>query len=335
MGRRTFFVKHLQRGLLAGASTLAMIMASAQAHATIFSYTGSEVTYTVPTSGVYDILAIGATGGGAFEGGVPGSGARAEGDISLSAGTMLTVLVGGAGTLGYFSGGGGGGSFVFDGPTTLVAAGGGGGAGRPFFIDGGPGLATTAGGDGTGAEAGAGGVGGLGGGAGPGESNSGGGAGVFGGGATGTGLFPAQGAPSVDSYGLGGGRGFGAGGNGGFGGGGGGGYFGGGGGGFSGGGGGGLFGGVGAGVFGPYAYYTGGDGGGGGGSYLAPTFTNQVIMSGVNSSSLDFLNGGVSIDFVESATPAVPEPSPWAMMLAGFASLGAMALRRKRKITPA
>jgi hypothetical protein len=29
----------------------------------------------------------------------------------------------------------------------------------------------------------------------------------------------------------------------------------------------------------------------------------------------------------------VPEPSTWAMMLAGFTGLGAMALRRKRKFT--
>ena len=30
----------------------------------------------------------------------------------------------------------------------------------------------------------------------------------------------------------------------------------------------------------------------------------------------------------------VPEPSTWAMMLAGFTGLSAMALRRKRKVTP-
>jgi hypothetical protein len=32
---------------------------------------------------------------------------------------------------------------------------------------------------------------------------------------------------------------------------------------------------------------------------------------------------------------AVPEPSTWAMMLAGFTGLGALALSRKRKSTPA
>jgi hypothetical protein len=43
-------------------------------------------------------------------------------------------------------------------------------------------------------------------------------------------------------------------------------------------------------------------------------------------------NGYVSIDFVGQA---VPEPSTWAMMLAGFSALGGMLLRRGRKgITP-
>ena len=48
------------------------IMASAAvgfavpASATVFGYTGAEVTYTVPSSGVYSILAFGAEGGQAF-----------------------------------------------------------------------------------------------------------------------------------------------------------------------------------------------------------------------------------------------------------------------------
>jgi PEP-CTERM motif len=42
------------------------------------------------------------------------------------------------------------------------------------------------------------------------------------------------------------------------------------------------------------------------------------------------VNGYVSISFV-----AVPEPSTWVMMLAGFGALGGMLLRRGRKaITP-
>ena len=46
-------------------------------------------------------------------------------------------------------------------------------------------------------------------------------------------------------------------------------------------------------------------------------------MVGANSG-----NGYVTID---SVTAAVPEASTWAMMLAGFSGLGAMALRMRRK----
>jgi hypothetical protein len=46
-------------------------------------------------------------------------------------------------------------------------------------------------------------------------------------------------------------------------------------------------------------------------------------------------DGSVTIDLIPPSSPTVPEPSTWAMMLAGFASLGAMASLRKRKITPA
>jgi hypothetical protein len=45
-------------------------------------------------------------------------------------------------------------------------------------------------------------------------------------------------------------------------------------------------------------------------------------------------SGDGSIAFFPVPVP-VPEPSTWAMMLAGFTSLSAMALRRKRKVTPA
>ena len=68
-----------------------------------------------------------------------------------------------------------------------------------------------------------------------------------------------------------------------------------------------------------------GGGGGGGGSYLAPlAFTDPVLLSGVNHG-----NGFVTID------PVVPEPSTWAMTLAGFAGLGWLARLRARKSKPA
>lgn len=85
--------------------------------AATFSYTGSVVSYVIPTTGVYDILAFGAQGGsGATSGDIGGYGAEVGGDILLSAGTDLRIVVGGAGSTGDFDGlwggGGGGGSFV-------------------------------------------------------------------------------------------------------------------------------------------------------------------------------------------------------------------------------
>jgi hypothetical protein len=41
-------------------------------------------------------------------------------------------------------------------------------------------------------------------------------------------------------------------------------------------------------------------------------------------------NGEVTITLLEEG-PAVPEPSTWAMMAAGFAALGLAGLRRRRK----
>ena len=202
----------INRMLLAGASALAMTVASAEAGATTFDFTASLVSWTVPTNGVYVITAYGAQGGsGDLVAG--GLGAEAGGYIPLSAGTMLAVIAGGQGAPEA-----GGGSFVFnitDG-SYLVAAGGGGGSGFSLNV-GGPGLVTTAGGDGvvTGITVVPGGVDGIGGTGGEG----GGGAGVLSGGSTGAGLGDGFGASGVTSYGgaseFGGPGGFGGGGGGG------------------------------------------------------------------------------------------------------------------------
>jgi hypothetical protein len=282
--------------LLGGTSALAMMTAAqADAATTTLTFTGSEVTWTAPTTGVYDILAYGAQGGNhTFAAFVPGGlGAEAGGDVTLTAGTRLTVLVGGKG--GSYAGGGG--SFVLVGGSTLVAAGGGGGAGTAGFGNGGGGLASSSGGAGT--NGGAGGKNGGGGGYGSGLFlPGGGGAGVNG---PGGGYYGARSITSVAHSSLGSG-GFGGGGganlNGG-----------GGGGGFSGGGGG---------------YY--GGGGGGGGSFVASSFTNQVLSGSVNAG-----NGVVTISGVASG---VPEPSTWALTLTGFAGLGVLGLRRGRKLEP-
>src|SRR5271165_4922085 len=83
---------------------------SAYAGTWAFYYTGAEQTQTflAPTTGVYDITAYGAEGGGIYG----GLGAEIGGAVTLSAGTTLTILVGGGGADGggILGGGGGGGS---------------------------------------------------------------------------------------------------------------------------------------------------------------------------------------------------------------------------------
>jgi hypothetical protein len=291
--------------LLAGASALAMTLASAEAEAGV-TYTGSVIFGALPLTGFYNITVFGAQGGYTTGNNEPGGlGAEAGGDIYLPAGTILGVLVGGEGGIGAglegmsnFAGGGGGGSFVFEGSkggALLIAAGGGGGS---YEYPGLPGLAGTSGGAGEfGSSGGSAGLGGTGA-----TFGGGGGAGVFGGGSTGGPFYSGAGAPGVLSEGA-----FQV--PGGFGGGGGGGdkAGGGGGGGFSGGGGGGDLGGS----------------GGGGGSYLAAAFIDRALVSGVRTG-----NGYVTVSFVG---PSVPESSTWAMMAAGFAGLSWAGLRRGRK----
>jgi len=47
---------------LAGASVLAIMIATGAAAAAVFDFTGGEVEYTVPLTGLYDIVAAGAQG---------------------------------------------------------------------------------------------------------------------------------------------------------------------------------------------------------------------------------------------------------------------------------
>jgi PEP-CTERM motif len=77
-------------------------------------YTGAAVTYTITTTGSYDIVAYGAQGGGSFTGQLGGYGAEIGGDITLLAGTVLGIVVGEAGgTAADHGAGGGGASFVW------------------------------------------------------------------------------------------------------------------------------------------------------------------------------------------------------------------------------
>src|SRR5205807_492564 len=78
--------------LLANTAVLALAASSPTAQTAPlvlgFTYTGSLVTFTVPATDQYQILAFGAQGGGgtAFPGAPGGRGAKIGGDFSLTAG---------------------------------------------------------------------------------------------------------------------------------------------------------------------------------------------------------------------------------------------------------
>ena len=282
--------------LLSGASVLAFATA---ADAVTFPYSGVVETWVAPKAGVYDIVAAGAQGGGSnpISHQFGGLGAVVGGDIALSAGATLNIVVGGPGAGGYNVGyGGGGGSFVFESLTApLLVAGGGGGA--PFLSGSGGAGQVGAAGSGQGGAA-------------VGDGVGGGGAGWFGNGQSSGGYKSGFGGAGPASFKGGYGCYAGAPGrycgsvyfgkkpyemSGGFGGGGGYGYT-------MGGGGGG---------------FTGGAGNGGGGtSYIAPGFTNTSAAGGVNRGF-----GYVNIS-------AVPEPSVWSLLLGGFGLIGYQLRRR-------
>jgi hypothetical protein len=242
---------------------------------TTFNYTGAIVqTYTVTVTGTYDITAYGAQGGqgGNPNGGSGGLGAEIGGELFLTQGEVLQIVVGGAGGFGGGGGGGGGGgTFVietYNGTNAVhiplvIAGGGGGGA----FNNNLPNFLGDAGQTGTSGSSGryGGGAGGTGGAGGASGGHYGGGGGGYSGGNGASGYSGGGSTSGTSGSGYGGGYGGGGGnyGSGGFGGGGGGGYDGGGGGGYSGGGGG----------YAGFGFY---GGGGGGGSLDTGTFLVAV-----------------------------------------------------------
>ena len=280
------------RGLSTAAAAALVLGVATGARAAVYDYTGGLQSFTAPVTGTYDITAFGAAGGATLicgPGGCQiiqngGQGAEIGGDVHLTAGETLTLLVGGQGHQGYGAGGGGGGSFVVVTASNmaLLVAGGGGGGGAGSG-GGGGGLKTNngdAGGSGGGGYSGGGGGGGFG--------------------------LNANGAAAGDqggSYGFsflngaGGGGGYGGGGRGGYGGGGGGGQQG-------GGGGGGYSGGAGG---------AGNGGGGGGGSYLEASVKQFVAQSGVRSG-----NGEIDITFAPGPTPGAGLAGLAALALAGL-----------------
>jgi len=118
------------------ATTLAA--ASIPAQAASFTAPGITPTYNIGASGIYRITAAGAQGGSAGTN-TGGLGGHVEADFSLTAGDILSLLVGGQGSNGSggVGGGGGGGSFVAligAQPRLLLAAGGGNGGFVSGFV---------------------------------------------------------------------------------------------------------------------------------------------------------------------------------------------------------
>lgn len=103
-----------------------------------FTLSSGVQSWTVPATALYEITALGASGGfnngGTFYPGRPGSGATIKGTFSLTRGSILNIVVGQMGVYGANGSGGGGGSFVYTGSIggagLLIAAGGGGGWGH-------------------------------------------------------------------------------------------------------------------------------------------------------------------------------------------------------------
>ncbi len=319
--------KMKMRAYRAAAPLLALLAAASSANGSIFSYSGSIETYVVPTTGTYDISVSGAQGGAGVMGNTGGLGALVSGDVFLTTGTTLDIVVGqqGANGVSQAAGGGGGGSFVYivGASNPLAVAGGGGGGGVNFSSSGVSGTNATSGRPGfdpNNTDGGFGGSGGSGGGGGTGNQgngnglNGGGGGGWLGNG--GAGALAASGSGGHGAFlfsgGAGGSLSGNVAGNGGFGSGGGGGVNGGGGGGggySGGGGGGGNFGG----------------GGGGGGSYLDSSIHQYARRRPASMRG----NGQVSITDIPSGG-GVPEPASIAVWGGlGVAALGGYRWRRR------
>ena len=284
-----------------------------------FSSTGSIQQFTAPAAGTYDITVAGAQGGNGALGnttqGIGGDGVVLSGTITLTAGEVLKIVVGGQGgnASGLGGGGGGGGSFVYvNGPPSqpLIVAGGGGGGGIGVSLPGGSGQTGTAGQTGFVTDPGAGGTNGSGGSGGTLSigDNGGGGAGWLGNGINGTGSNSGGGfgPPTFAGGGSsGGGGGFGGFGGGGFGGGDGGG-------GYSGGGGGSGF------QVSPLIDS------GGGGSFLDPSLTGFTMTATQTG------DGSVTISS-PLIVSSVPEPSSLLLLSIGGVSFAVYGWRRRKQ----
>jgi Glycine rich protein len=148
--------------LLAGTSMLALMAGAASASAETFDFTGSLQTFVATATGEYDITLVGAQGGQATGRTtmLGGKGAQMGGEVFLTVGETLTIVVGGQGAPGIANangGGGGGGYSGVSGAGNLLAMAGGGGGASPDQ-NGGSGLTGNAGGNGMNQTGGAGGT---------------------------------------------------------------------------------------------------------------------------------------------------------------------------------
>ena len=293
--------------LLLSASLLALSVAATSAGATPYSSPGTY-DFVVPTSGFWSVVADGGQGQAVLHGGGQGGLGASVGEIlHFTAGTDLTLSVGGSDAPlgpGDDSGSGGDSSRVMLGSTPIAVAGGGGGAFKAS--NGGGGQSGTAGGAGVGGSVPFGGhaYGGAGG-----TSGSGGGGGTlllnhgynYGGGGGGGIRSAGVGDSTTDYSGRGGG--IGGGGLPGW-------YGGGGGGGYSGGG---------AGAWGA---------GGGGGSFLTSGYSayNQVLTAAAHAG---FGYIGLTLVSADSTgSTDAPEPASFAVLATGLAGAG---LARRKK----
>ena len=310
---------------LIGASVI--VLAATSTEALTLAYTGAIQHYAVTQTGNYSLVAAGGSGGSVFGRYIYGDVFYAGGhgitigaQVTLTAGTMLDIVVGGGGGGGRYGGGGGGGTFILLAPgTPVVVAGGGGGRGiyDVSYFDS-VGVAGSSGHDGGGITILGGVIGGRrhadffnGGRGGTGGSNGTtgvlpftgfAGGGLYGGSYLLTDVFCGRGQGDVcGGFGGGGGANNVAGGTGG------GGEGGGGGGGFSGGGGG-----------------WSGHSGGGGGSFIQTDATEISTTANLG------INGFASINLI--ASDGVPEPTTWIMLTLGFGAIGAMMRRRKTQL---
>ncbi len=277
----------------------------AQAETIEFNYSGDMTTWTVPTTGTYNIVAYGAAGGSVFAGATGGFGAQVGGSFNLMANQVLRIAVGGAGQDGSYGSGGGGGSFVvFDVDNAILAIAGGGGGGGGFYANTGPG---DFGGNGNITSGN-----GLGGG-----GFSGAGGGFNGDGLTGSAFSGAGGLGFANGLIGGANSAYCNDGDGGFGGGGGGGCW-------SGGGGGGYTGGSG----GNYNSFTSPQNGGGGGGFSK----NNAIGNFINVAGVRSGNGLVQISYDFSSTTNIPEPGTLSLIGLGVAA-GWVRRHQRRRTT--